>query len=175
MESPGNSEPFVRRLTECQSRLYAYILALLPDPTTANEVLGETNVTLWRKAAEFQAETNFGVWAVRVAHFEVLAFRKRRRGDRHVFDNDLVSDLAVDAEHMTEDVGDKRLALRKCLEKLPVSDRSMVRQRYESETPVQEIAGAWGKSPGAISQALFRIRTQLAACIERTLRLERGA
>lgn len=28
MDSPGNQEPFVRRLTECQSRLYAYVLAL---------------------------------------------------------------------------------------------------------------------------------------------------
>ena len=67
MDSPGNREPFVRRLTECQSRLYAYVLALPADPTSANEVLGETNVTLWRKAAEFQEGSNFGAWAVRVA------------------------------------------------------------------------------------------------------------
>ncbi len=175
MDLPSNQEPFVRRLTECQSRLYAYILALLPDPTSANEVLSETNVTLWRKAAEFEEGTNFGAWAVRVAHFEILAFRKRRHNDRHVFDNDLISGLAEDAESVTEDLGEKRLALRTCLEQLSGTDRRIVRQRYEADTPVQEIASARGKSPGAISQALFRIRAHLADCIERTLRLKRGA
>ena len=104
---------------------------ILSDPTSANEVLGETNVTLWRKAAEFQepesgGDGNFGAWAVRVAHFEVMAFRKRRHNDRHVFDSDLISGLAADAERATEDLEEKRHALRMCLEKLPAADRRII-------------------------------------------------
>ncbi len=155
MDSPGNQEPFVRRLTECQSRLYAYVLALLPDPTSANEVLGETNVTLWRKAAEFQEGSNFGAWAVRVAHFEVMAFRKRRHNDRHVFDNDLISGLAANAESATEGMEDKRRALRTCLEKLPAADRRIIDERYEAETPVQKIASAGGNRPARFPRPCF--------------------
>ena len=39
----------VQRITECQRRLYAYILTLLPGTQQADDVLQETNLVLWAK------------------------------------------------------------------------------------------------------------------------------
>lgn len=173
MSSLEQSEEFVRLLTEHQSRLYAYILALLPDAAAANDVLQETNVVLWRKSAEFTPGTAFGAWAGRVAYFEVLAYRKRQTQDHHVFDTELLDEVADEAERMTETIGQQRLALRGCLKKLPRTDRELVSLRYEPGGSVQTIAKRRGKSVGSISQALYRIRLQLSQCIERAI--ARGA
>lgn len=49
-----NTEAFVQLMTAHQGRLYGYILSLLGDVDQANDVLQESNVVLWRNAAEFQ-------------------------------------------------------------------------------------------------------------------------
>jgi RNA polymerase sigma-70 factor, ECF subfamily len=167
-----DSDKFVQLLTDCQSRLYAYILSILPDSAAARDVLSETNIKLWRKWQEFETGRDFATWAFRFAYFEVLAFQKRRRTDRHVFDGDLLAELADDAIAVSRDVNERLLALGYCIEKLPARDRSLVSLRYQSQMPVQEIAQKRSKSPNAISHALFRIRSLLAECIERTLNLE---
>lgn len=164
-----DSDEFVRLLTKCQARLYGYIFAILPDAVAAHEVLSETNVTLLKKLAEFHMGSDFAAWAFRVAYFEVLAFQKRRRSDRHVFSDELLAEMAESAAAATEHVNEKAAALDHCLEKLPQSDRPLIALRYRSGLPVQDIAKRRGKTPNAISLALLRIRAALADCVERTL------
>jgi RNA polymerase sigma-70 factor (ECF subfamily) len=168
----ADPETFVRLLTECQSRLYAYIATIVPDFVAANEVLSETNAALWRKSSDFQVGTEFSCWALRVAYFEVLAYQKRRRSDRHIFDGELLAQLADRAAELSEDFCERRLALRGCMQKLSSRNRELLNLRYHSGVPVQEIAQRRGKSPNAISHMLFRIRSTLAECIERTLGTE---
>jgi len=87
------TERFVQQLTGCQTRLYAYILMLLPNHDNAADVLQETNLVLWRKADEFVDGTEFGAWACRIAHFQVLAWLRDAQRDRHVFDPELLGSL----------------------------------------------------------------------------------
>lgn len=162
-------ERFVSELTDVQSRLYAYILTLAPEVNRAHEILQNTNMAIWRKADDFTMGTNFGAWAVRIAYFEVLADRKRRSLDRHVFDDALLGELAVQAA-ATTGAGDGMIrALRDCMEKLPANHRELICQRYGPNGSVQHIAGQLGKSAAAISQTLYRIRRALGDCIENAL------
>src|SRR5687767_1685246 len=80
----------VRHVTSCQSALYAYGCALLGTSTGAADVLQETNVVLWEKAGEYDHDRPFLPWAYRVAHFQVLAYRKRLSRDKLVFDDELL-------------------------------------------------------------------------------------
>jgi RNA polymerase sigma-70 factor, ECF subfamily len=168
------TEQFVRHLTECQSRLYAYLLALLGDPNVVNDVLQDTNVAIWRKAHEFSEGTDFGAWASRVAYYEVLGYRKRCSKDRHVFDEALLEDLAEQVVAQTEAMDVELATLYRCMEKLSQVDQEMVRQRYAPGGSVRHLAESRGKSAGAISQALYRIRSELADCVEQTLKSEEG-
>ena len=60
---PAPADDFVQQLTANQNRLYGYIFSLLGDHHRANDVLQETNMVLWRKAAEFQTDRDFIPWA----------------------------------------------------------------------------------------------------------------
>lgn len=79
MSGYARNEQFVRNLTDHQSRLYAYILAILGDQNAVGDVLQDANVAIWRKADDFVEGTHFWAWVSRIAYFEVLAFRKRRQ------------------------------------------------------------------------------------------------
>lgn len=163
------TEQFVRQLTGCQTRLYAYILMLLPIHDDAADVLQETNLVLWRKADDFVDGTEFGAWACRIAHFQVLAWLRDAQRDRHVFDPELVSSLAGEAETLSAETDDRRRALRLCMIRLAQRERLLLGRRYDLGRSIKEIAVEFGQSPGAVATSLYRIRNELLLCIQKSL------
>ena len=171
---PGERLPddFVRRLTDVQDRLYAYILALLPDQAAAREVLQESNVVMCRKFDALQEGQDFNAWACQVALFEVRSHRRNTGRDRHVFNDELLALVAEDAErHNAGDV-DRSQALQYCLDKLEADQREMIRTRYSPGGSVQQIATETGRSASSISVTLYRIRQKLLDCMQRRMRQE---
>jgi RNA polymerase sigma-70 factor (ECF subfamily) len=160
---------FVRRLVGQQSRLYAYICALIGGANDAFDVLQETNVVLWDKAGEYDPGRPFEPWAYRIAYFQVMAYRKRCERSRLVFDDDLVS--AVAAEFCRDD-GDDALrleALASCLDRLPEPRRGLLDRRYRDGLTVEEMARELRKPPNVVSASLYRARKLLMECIEARL------
>ena len=162
-------ERYVQHLTDCQNRLYAYILMLLPNHAAASDVLQETNLVLWRKADEFAEGTEFGAWACRIAHFQVLAWFRDAKRDRLVFDQQLIDELGVEAATLIAELDDRRRALRLCMVRLGERERKLLRCRYELGWSIKQIAGELGLSPGAVATSLYRIRNELLLCIEKNL------
>ena len=168
----GRDDEFVVKLTGAQNRLYIYILSLLPDRERAHDVLQQTNVIMWRKAAEYEPGTNFNAWACRIAHFEVLAERRRQHRDRHVFTEDALQMLSREFEASSNVMDERRMALEACLEKLPPRQRKHLMERYGPSGSVKDLAETLGKSRSAVAVMLFRIRQALVACIREKLNSE---
>jgi RNA polymerase sigma-70 factor (ECF subfamily) len=173
MGRPLPSDQFVRHLTEHQSQMYAYILALLGDPGAVNDVLQDANVVAWQNAHEYTEGTNFGAWAKRLAYYQVLAYRKRSQRDRLVFDAALLDNLAQEAARQSELIDADLAALHRCIEKLSRLDQDLLWARYAPDGSVKRLAEVRGKSVGAISQALYRIRGELADCVRQALTEDR--
>ena len=163
------SESFVHVLLANQGRIYAYITSLLGDPHLAKELLQETNVVLCRQADQYASINDFAAWACRIAYFEVMTYRKRQQRDRHMFDDHLLSLVAEEASSQVEEYEQRHYALAQCLSQLSEQQRKMIMGRYSQVGSVRAIAEEYGRSPGSISQTLYRIRTALFKCIERRL------
>lgn len=167
-----DTEEFIELLTGAQSAVFGYIMSLCHDHARSQDILQETNMTLWRKAEDFESGTNFTAWACRTAYFHVLNHRRKQSREQLVFDEDVLDFLAERQEERALDSQDRVAALRGCLEKLPQDQRQLVDRRYEPGASVQAIAESDGKSEGAISQALYRIRAALQQCVEKQLSKE---
>lgn len=159
------SDQFIVSLTASQPSLYACILALLPDRAAALDILQETNLTLWHKADDFEPGTNFLAWACRIARYHILNFRRKAQNARVVFDEELFTELAERQAARIEEFDARAASLQMCLEKLPSAQRELVERRYAPGGSVQRIAEADGKSAGAISQTLYRLRETLLNCV----------
>src|SRR5437773_2214535 len=105
-------------LTSHQRRLMGYLQALVQNRSDAEELLQETNLYICRHAAEFQPGTDFNAWALRIAHFRMLEWRKRQSRDRLVFDDSMLERLAVAAQSVDTQADRRRDALEGCLERL---------------------------------------------------------
>ncbi|PAW65181.1 MAG: hypothetical protein B9S38_15540 [Verrucomicrobiia bacterium Tous-C4TDCM] len=164
-----NFDHLVQELTAAQNALYGYILTLLPDRVAAQDVLQEVSLTAWKKRAEFREGTSFLAWASRIAYYHVLTHRRKMSRDRLVLADDVLDYLAERQGERVEENDLRGHALKRCLEKLPETQRRLIERRYEPDGSVQRLAEEAGKSVGAVSQALFRVRQALLRCVEETL------
>jgi RNA polymerase sigma-70 factor, ECF subfamily len=151
-----------------QPRIKGFILALLPDFATAEDVLQETFLVIQRKAEDFELETNFLAWAFRIARFQVMKAQKNYQRHAERLSDAVVESLAESVP--TEPWDDMRLAhLSACLDKLAPQARRIIHLFYSEEHKPQEIAQCLSWTPAAVSVALSRARKLLRECIERQL------
>jgi RNA polymerase sigma-70 factor (ECF subfamily) len=170
LEHPEAFDQFVLDLTEAQPRLYAFVFKRLLNADQARDVLQETNLVLWRRAAEFKQGTNFMAWAYRIAHFQVLALRQKHARERLCFSDELLNKLLEEETESSEMKLDRLKALEACLAEAGEQPRALIAKRYAEGVPVQEIARSLSKTANAVSRSLHRIREALMECIERTRR-----
>jgi len=170
----AESAEFVTQITRSQRQLHAFILSMVWNPADADDVLQQTNLVLWEKAAEFDGSRPFLPWAMRFAQLQTLAWLKQRQRQqqRFVFDGDLARLLADEAAADEPAFEARRHALALCLQKLRPEQRELIARRYEPEASVKALAEAGGTTPKAVSDRLRRIRRTLLDCIEQTLREE---
>lgn len=168
----ANYERFVSLLTQHEPALRRFIRTLLPAWGDVDEVTQRVALAAWRKFDQFDPATDFLKWALVVARFEALAFRRAMGRDRLVFSAEFLELLAEEEEAETELAAREERALEGCLQKLPPERRALVMQAYADDTSQRDLAASLGKSPAALYMLLARIRGELAACIERTLKQE---
>jgi RNA polymerase sigma-70 factor (ECF subfamily) len=151
--------------------LYRFLLFLVRNREDAEDLAQETFRVALTKGTDPQKGTNYGAWLRSIARNLARNHARRRR----LF---LPDDFLKLAErHFVETGSDRddmwearRQALSLCLDKLPGSERDLVRRRYESGDRVQSMAQQLGLEPNTLSKRLERIRQRLARCIERSMR-----
>ena len=149
--------------------LHTFVRSMLPTREEALEVMQEVIVILWQK---FSLVDDFRPWAFGVARIAALRHLERRKRDRHLFDCELVSQLADESAAMSERHSDQREALERCLQKLPATQRELVINAYTKGTRIDDLATRRGQTPMALYKLLHRIRQALLECVQRTLAQE---
>jgi len=168
------SPDFVLNITSIQPKLFGFVLKRVGRVDSANELLQEINLTICRKADEFEPGTAFEAWAFAIARFSVLAFSQKRRRDRLVFSTDLVQTI----DYLDEKMSDvsvlelRRNALEKCMGSLPPKQKNIFLRRYSDASSVKAIAADLDKTANSISLLLHRIRLRLLNCVKRNVAAE---
>lgn len=160
-------DDFIRMLTDHQVDLQAFIMSSLGNYSDMMDVLQLTNIALWKKASQFRPGAKFLPWALKVAKYEILAFMRVRRRDRHTFSPEVVElmiDVAVERAQETTARSD---ALRDCIKELPERSREFLQIRYAQRQSIRDVAEKTGRSVDAVKSLYLRIRRLLGRCIDR--------
>jgi len=163
---------FVELMTQHQSRLFGYLLMLSADPNTANDLLQETNVVLWKESRQFIPGSNFKAWSFRIAHFQFMAHRQKQLRDKTLFSDELLATLTTEAKEIDERHEGRAAALERCLERMSPRSREAIRLRYADELEVSDMVEKLHRSANAVYQILFRARKWLIECVQKDTRAE---
>lgn len=156
-------------IIDVQRRLSAYVYSLVLDEETTREIVQRTNVVLLEKRQQYEPGTQFAAWAMKVAYYEILAVRRDRRRERLLFDDEVLARLAAAGQQAALESDHRIEALMACIASLPNRQRDLVLSRYQAENSVKQLADQMTKTPAAVSNLLYRIRTQLLECVRRKL------
>lgn len=166
-EHPPQADDFITLLTGHQDILLTFIRGSIGDLATAKDVLQEVNLVLWKKSSQFHQGTNFKAWAFKVAKFQILGNFRDSQRERLIFDDDLLEQLSTEAVQLDDTWKDNhRLdALETCLKKLPLQQRQLLDDRYQSGDSLKTLAKSLNSSTSRLKMILFRARNSLRDCI----------
>lgn len=163
---------FLRLFMEHEEALRLFARSLLFSQEECREVMQEVAIVLWRKFDESMDSISFRRWAFGVARMEALAFRRDRARDRHTFGEDIAKLLEQAVQSETETLERERIALEKCVAKLPADQRTLVDTAYEPGVKKSDLARQLGWTSMTLYKKLHRIRLQLMECTRAALASE---
>lgn len=163
------SSQFISCFARNQHAVHAYVRALVPNRTDADDIMQEVSLALWNKWHTFDPETNFVRWACAVAFIEILRYRRKMAKDRMWLNESLLEILTTDFCKNAERYTARLDALTSCLEKLHFEDRRLIDIRYREGGSVESLANESGRPQSTVYKMLLRIRESLRRCIDRTM------
>uniref|UniRef100_UPI004027C121 RNA polymerase sigma factor n=1 Tax=Prevotella sp. TaxID=59823 RepID=UPI004027C121 len=163
----GNNRAFDLLLLRNQSKLFSYILFVVHDRETAEDIFQETFVKVISRLQEgrYTVSGKFGAWIMRIAHNAIMDWYRDQASMRIVdtsADNDLsnipgadifegnIENRFVNSQIMTD--------VRRLLDALPPMQREVVYMRFYQQLSFKEIADSTDVS---INTALGRMRYAL--------------
>lgn len=164
---------FVELLGQHEQQLNAFVLALVPHWSDADEVVQQTRIRLWEQFDQYDPRKDFAAWARSIAYYQVLTHRKQAGRRAAVLTQAALEKLAADAERVG-DLSSRQTALAECLKELSPAHRDLLAHCYSGEKTIQELAQGLGRTFNAVRQALFRLRRSLYRCVEQRLAKQRS-
>jgi RNA polymerase sigma-70 factor (ECF subfamily) len=170
--SPDNtrfSVEFLRLFVVHQKSIYTYILALVHNPSEAEDVMQDVVALMWEKFSEFKPGTNFGAWGITVARYKVLEYHHRKKSEYSFFSDRLFDYISQTTAQKLNKMDDQLKALQQCLLKLPESDRKLIQNRYEKGLSIKQVAESTRRSVAGMYKVMGRIHRALIRCVQMTL------
>jgi len=143
-------------------RVYRFILRIVRDATTAEDLVSQVFLDVWRTAGQFQGRSQVSTWLLSIARFKALtAMRQRRFEDIDQEDVRQIPDES-DTPETSLDRNDTSAILRACVAKLSPAHREIITLVYYHEKSVEEVGTIIGIPQSTVKTRMFYARKQLA-------------
>ena len=148
-----------------QTRLTRFVGNLVRQPQIVEEVLDDTLMVVWERAADFKGESKLSTWIFAIAYRK--AMKAVRRYDVPVEDPDAENRASqeIDPEGA---FGQARLhtLLRDAMTELSPDHRSVVELTYFQDLSYREIADIMDCPVDTVKTRMFYARRHLKRCLE---------
>ena len=154
-------------------RVYRFVLRLVRNESTAEDLISEVFLDVWRQAGRFEGRSAVSTWLLAIARFKALsALRGRKETELDDEMASAIEDTSDDPEAAMQkkDTGE---ILRKCLTVLSAEHREIIDLVYYHEKSVEEVAQIVGIPENTVKTRMFYARKKLADALK-AAGIERG-
>ena len=159
----GENEAFDELLNRYKNKLFSYILTIVKNRDTADDIFQDTftKVIVTIKAGQYSESGRFVGYLFRLAHNNVIDHFRRQQNDLAVHEGNVDYDLFNNTEladpSLEEVLSSEQVKrdIRRLIRYLPEDQKKIIRQRYYLDMSFKEIAELEGIS---INTALGRVR-----------------
>ncbi len=147
-------------------RVYRFVLRLVRNEATAEDLISEVFLDVWRQAGKFEGRSAVSTWMLSIARFKALSVLRRRT------DDELDDEAAEQIEDQADDPEtalakkDKGEVLRQCLTSLSAEHREVIDLVYYHEKSVEEVAEITGIPEATVKTRMFYARKKLSELLK---------
>jgi RNA polymerase sigma-70 factor, ECF subfamily len=143
-------------------RVFRFAARLVDDVTSAEDVVSEAFIEVWRQADRFEGRSSVSTWIMSIARFKALSVRRRRQ---EIELDDKVAETVADQRSTPEQIlleTDRRAQLSACLSQLSPDHREIIDLVYYHDKTIEEVAEIVGVPKNTVKTRMFYARRRLA-------------
>lgn len=162
-----NALQTVYRLTS--AKLFAVCLRILGERSAAEDALQEVYMTVWRKAAQFDAGLASPMtWLIAIARNRAIDLARARGSSRNMEPIEVAAELADDAPtaDTTVQTAQDQARLYQCLGGLAERERAALRGAFFDGNTYEELAERMKVPLGTMKSWIRRAMLKLKSCLE---------
>src|SRR5262245_57796977 len=127
-----------------RQRVYRFALRLVGNTATAEDIVSEVFLELWRRAASFERRAQLSTWLIAITRNKALS-ALRVRADQPLDEAvaETMPDPAITPEESLQ-ANERSALVRRCLERLSPAQREIIDLVYYHEKSVDEAAAIVG-------------------------------
>jgi RNA polymerase sigma-70 factor (ECF subfamily) len=158
-----------------QLRVYRFVLRLVKNEATAEDVVSEVFLDVWRQADRFEARSTVATWLLAMARYKALsALRQRTNVELDPETAANIPDPADDPETTAQHNSDAQ-ALRAGLSQLSPAQTEVIDLVYYHGKTISEAAAILGIPEATVKTRMFYARKKLASLLQESVRESAGA
>jgi RNA polymerase sigma-70 factor (ECF subfamily) len=143
-------------------RVYRFLLRMVGNEATAEDLLNEVFVHVWRTADRFEARSQVSTWILGIARYKALtALRSRTFDELDEEVAEAIEDTADDPEVAVQKA-ERSALLQSCLSQLSTAHRQVVDLVYYHEQSIEEVAQIIGVPQNTVKTRVFHARKRIA-------------
>ena len=156
----GDRRAMHELFTRHQQRVYRFVRRIVTNRATAEDIVTDVFIELWRRAASFEGRARLSTWLLAIARNKALS-ALRVRVDRPLDDAMEVADPADTAEESLH-ASERSAALQQCLAQLSPAHRAIIDLVYYHEKSIDEVSVITGVPTATVKTRMFYARKRLA-------------
>jgi RNA polymerase sigma-70 factor (ECF subfamily) len=143
-------------------RIYRFLLRFVADKSTAEDLVSEVFLDVWRQADKFQARSQVSTWLLAIARNKALAVLRRRSTEELEEEQAAAIEDPGNNPEVAMENRQKSQILLKCLAQLSPTHREVIDLVYYHEKSIDEVAGITGVPQNTVKTRMFYARKRIA-------------
>ncbi len=154
-------------------RVFRFTLRLVRNEATAEDLISEVFLDVWRQAGKFEGRSAVSTWLLSIARFKALSVLRRKPESELDEETAEAIEDTSDTPDVTLEKKQKADIIRKCLGGLSTEHREIVDLVYYHEKSVEEVAEIVGIPEATVKTRMFYARKKLSELLK-AQGIERG-
>lgn len=162
----GDRLAMQRLYTRHHVRVYRFVLRIVNDAASAEDLRSDAFLDVWRNAGWFEGRSQVSTWIFSIARYKALAALRRRANDP--LDEEIAGKIPDGAEGPDAilERQNESAVLRQCLTQLSAAHREVIDLVYYHDKSIAEVAEIIGTPQNTVKTRMFHARKRIAGLLE---------
>jgi len=143
-------------------RVFRFLRRIVDNEATAEDLVSEVFLEVWRSAARFDARSQVSTWILGIARYKALSALRQRSFDALDEDTYGTVEDPADGPEASLQKSERSAQLQDCLKLLSPAHREVLDLIYYHEQSIEDVARIIGVPTGTVKTRAFHARKHIA-------------